>query len=69
LGQLLQVILDIKHYIFNSVPLEPTLLEPTIALVAIDHQMVVIHVQARKNFIEDVILDGGSRVNIITEKL
>jgi hypothetical protein len=68
LGQLLHAILDIKCYIFNSVPSKPTLLEPTIALVAIDHQMVVIYVQVGKNFIEDVLLDGGSRVNIITEK-
>jgi hypothetical protein len=31
--------------------------------------MVVIHVQVRNNFIEYVLLDGGSKVNIITEKL
>jgi hypothetical protein len=31
--------------------------------------MAVIHVQVGKNFIEDVLLDGGSGVNIITEKL
>ncbi len=38
-------------------------------LVAIDHQMVVIHVQVRKNFIENVLLDGDSRVTIIMKKL
>jgi len=42
LGQLLWVILDIKHYIFKSIPSKPVLPEPTIALITIDHQMVVI---------------------------
>jgi len=69
LGQLLQVILDIKHYIFNLVPSKPISPKLTIASIAIDHQMVVIHVQVGKNFIEDVLLDGDSGVNIITEKL
>jgi hypothetical protein len=31
--------------------------------------MVVIQVQIGKNTIEDVLLDGGSRVNIVTEQL
>jgi hypothetical protein len=31
--------------------------------------MAIIHVQARNNFIEDVLLDGGFGVNIITKKL
>jgi hypothetical protein len=30
--------------------------------------MVIIHVQVGKNFIEDVILNGGFKVNIITKK-
>jgi hypothetical protein len=29
--------------------------------------MVVIQVQIRKNIVEDVLLDGGSRINIITK--
>ncbi len=69
LGQLLQVIPDIKYYIFNMVPSKPILLEPVVVSVAIDHQMVVIQVQVRKNFIEDVPIDGGSGVNFIIEKL
>jgi len=69
LGKLLQVILDIKHYIFNLVPSKPISPKLTIASIAIDHQMVVIHVQVGKNFIEDVLLDGDSGVNIIIEKL
>ncbi len=31
--------------------------------------MVVIHVQIRRNFIENVFLDSGGGVNIITEKI
>jgi len=31
--------------------------------------MAIIHVQLGKTFIEDVLLDGGFRVNIITKKL
>jgi hypothetical protein len=69
LGQLLQAILDIKCYIFNLVPSKPTLLEPTITSIAINHQMAVIQVQVGKNFIEDVLLDGGFGVNIIIKKL
>jgi hypothetical protein len=37
--------------------------------IAIDHQMVVIQVQVINNFIEDVLLDGGYGINIITKKL
>jgi hypothetical protein len=44
-------------------------LEPAYAIVAIDHQMAMIQVQVRKNFIDDVLIDGGSKVNIITENL
>jgi hypothetical protein len=51
------------------VPSKPTLSKPVAASVAIDHQMVVIQVQVRKNFIEDVPIDGGSGVNFITKKL
>jgi hypothetical protein len=68
LGQLLWAILDIKRYIFNSVPSKPILPKPVVASVAIDHQMAVIQVQVGKNFIEDVLLNDGFGVNIITEK-
>jgi hypothetical protein len=69
LEQLLQEIPDIKRYIFNPIPFKPTLPKPTITSVAIDHQMVIIHVQMAKNFIEDVFLHGDFGVNIIMEKL
>jgi hypothetical protein len=48
---------------------KPISLEPIIASIAIDHKMIVIHVQIRKNFIEDFLFDGGFKVNITTEKL
>ncbi len=55
LGQLLRVILDIKCYIFNLVPSKFALLELAIASIAMDHQVVVIHIQVGKNFIENVL--------------
>jgi hypothetical protein len=69
LGQLLWAILDSKCCIFNPIPSKCTLPKLIVASVAIDHQMVIIQVQVGKNFIEDVLLDGGSRVHIITKKL
>jgi hypothetical protein len=51
------------------VPLKLVLLELIVVSIAIDHQMAMIQIQVGKNFIEDVLLNGGSRVNIITEKL
>jgi hypothetical protein len=38
-------------------------------LVAIHHQMVVIQVQVRKNFIKNILINGGSGVNIIMKNL
>jgi len=46
-----------------------TLLELTIASITINHQMAMLQLQVGKNFIKDVFLNGGSKVNIITEKL
>jgi hypothetical protein len=37
--------------------------------MTIDHQMVMTQVQVGKNFIDDLLIDGGSRVNIITKNL
>jgi uncharacterized protein involved in high-affinity Fe2+ transport len=51
------------------VPSKPILLKLIVASIAIDHQMVMIQVQVGKNFIEDILLDGGFGVNIIMEKL
>jgi hypothetical protein len=63
------VILDIKHYILNLIPSKLTLPESIVALIVIDHQMVVIQVKVGKFFIEDVFLDGSFGVNIIMEKI
>jgi hypothetical protein len=48
---------------------KPISLEPIIASIAIDHKMIVIHVQIGRNFIEDFLCDGGFGVNSIIEKL
>ncbi len=69
LGQLLKAILDIKGYILNPVSSKHVLLESTVASITIDHQMVVIHVQIGKNFIENVLIDGGFGVSFNIEKL
>jgi hypothetical protein len=37
--------------------------------MVIDPHMVVIHVQVGKKLVEDVILDGGSDMNIMTKEL
>jgi hypothetical protein len=65
----LQAIPDIKCYIFNPIPSKPTLPKLAVALIAFDHQMVVIQVQVGKNFIENVFLNSGFGINIIMEKL
>jgi hypothetical protein len=46
-----------------------SILEVGITVVIIDNHMAVIQVQIGKKTIEDVLLDGGSGVNIITEQL
>jgi hypothetical protein len=52
-----------KKQVGYSVP------EVGIVLVLIYNHMAIIQVQIRKNTIEDELLDGGSRVNIIMEQL
>jgi hypothetical protein len=68
LGQLLRVIPNIKHCIFNPLLSKLVLPKLTVVLIAIDHFMAMIHVQVGKKFI-NVFLDGGFRINIITKKL
>jgi hypothetical protein len=63
------MIIDIKCYILNPIPSKLVLLKSTVALVAIDHQMSIIQVQVRKNFIKDLLLESGFGVNVIMEKL
>ncbi len=52
---------NIKCYIFNLKLSKPTLPKLAIASIAINDT-----VQVGKNFIEDVVLDGGFGGNIIT---
>ncbi len=40
-----------------------------IIVITINNHMAIIQVQIGKNTIEDVLLDGGSRINIITKQL
>jgi hypothetical protein len=43
-------------------PIQPKYVSATMTF---NHQMVVIQVHAGKNFIDDVLIDGGFGVNII----
>jgi hypothetical protein len=43
--------------------------ELDIIVKEVDNRMVVIQIQVGKNTFEDVLLDGGANVNIITENL
>ncbi len=82
LGQLLKIVPNIKWYIFKLIKpfqsvkpfqlVQPELVqvEPTYVAIAIDHhKMAMIQVQVDKNFIDDVLIDGGSGVNIITKNV
>ncbi len=66
LGQLLKIVLDWRLKLVKFVhPIQP---KHACATVVIDHQMVGIQVQVGKNFIDDVLVDGGPKVNIIIIK-
>jgi hypothetical protein len=70
LGQLLKILPNIKQNIFKPIkPIQLVQPEPTCVIVVINHQMVVIQVQVGKNFIDDVLIDGGFGVNVIKENL
>jgi hypothetical protein len=45
-----------------------TILDFSITIVVIDNHMVVIQVQIGRNTIDNVLLDGGYRVNIIAKQ-
>jgi hypothetical protein len=82
LGQLLKIAHKLKIHFWQKLKLEKihnlrgTTIEKQVgssipkvrtAVVTIDNHMAVIQVQIGKNTIEDVLLDGGSGVNIIRE--
>ncbi len=41
--------------------------EVDIIAIEVDNQMAIIRIQVGKNIVDDVLLDGGASVNIITE--
>lgn len=51
----------------RSIPILPPI--PALALIAIDPHMAVIQVHIRRNLVDDVLLGGGSKANIIIEDL
>jgi undecaprenyl pyrophosphate phosphatase UppP len=84
LGQLLKIALELKRYFWQKLKLKKIqnvskttihkqvnslVLEVGTIIVAIGNHIAVIQVQIGKNTIEDVLLDGGFGVNIITEQL
>jgi hypothetical protein len=74
LGQFFKITPDLKQYVVAKLALgkkKTIIVGPNlvIALVVIDCHMVVIQVQVNKNIVENVLLDGGSNVNIMMEKL
>ncbi len=84
LGQLLKIAPKLKSYFWQKLKADKILnlnittinkqvisLVSKVAIVAviINNHMVIIQVQIGKNTIDDVLLDGGFGVNIITEQL
>jgi hypothetical protein len=74
LGQLFKITLDLKQYVVAKFSLRRRTiiaprLGPIIAFVAINPHMAMIQVQVGKNMVEDVLLDGGSSVNIMAKEL
>ncbi len=82
LGQLLKITPELKRYFYQKLKLKKTQnlgrattkkqvgsLVPEVGTttVVIDNHIAVIQVQIGKNIIEEVLLDGSSRINIITD--
>ncbi len=44
-----------------------TYVELNIVAIKVDNQMTIMQVQVGKNIVEDVLIDGGTSVNIIIE--
>jgi len=74
IGQLMHLALNLKQYVvsritLNSQPTHPQGPPSNVSLVTIDPHMAIIQVHMGKYIVEDVLLDGGSGVNIITKDL
>jgi len=79
--QLFKIARELKRYFWQKLKLEKTqnlsktttknklVLQGRIVVVIIDNHMAIIQIQIGKNTIEDVLLDGGFRINIITKQL
>jgi hypothetical protein len=82
LGQLFKITLELKKYLWQKLKLEKThnlnkettnkqvvfsIPKVRTTTIAIDNHMAIIQVQIRNNTIEDVLLDEGYGVNIITK--
>ncbi len=84
LGQLLKIAPKLKRYLWQKLKpkkiqnlgkatinkqISFSRLEVRIVIVAINNHMAAIQVQIKQNIVEDVLLDGGCGVNIITKQL
>jgi hypothetical protein len=82
LGQLLKIVLELKRYFWHKLKLEKIqnvnktttnkqvgslVLEVGTTNATIDNHVAIIQVEIGKNTIEDVLLDEGSGINIITK--
>jgi hypothetical protein len=84
LGQLLKIVPELKRYLWQKLKPKKTqnvnkstiekqvnssVQEVGTIIITIDNHMAVIQVHIGKNTIQNVLLDGGSGVNIITKQL
>jgi len=74
MGEILQLVPNLKQYVLaclNRLPKPNHLLKPKIivVLVAINLHMAIILVHLGKNLVEDVLFEGGSKINVIFEDL
>ncbi len=74
LGQLMHLAPYLKQYVVsrvspNSQPTNPQAPPSDVGSIIINRHMAIVLVHVRKNIVEDVLLDGGLDVNIITKDL
>ncbi len=84
LGQLFKIAHELKRYFWQKLKLEKTqnvnktttekkvgssIPKVRIVVVTINNHMAVIQVHIGNNIIENVLLDGGFKINIITKQL
>lgn len=71
LGQLFKIALDLKQYVIVKQFLAKKIVIPLRPNLKLDGYgyIIVIHVHVHKNIIKDVLLDEGSRINIMMKDL